>query len=108
MLRTDLSDLIALSEIYLQRSGLAKLQRAYCDGVPTEKRRWQVTEPDRLKQLIGVAIETADGAQELQRIKAIAAASENPFYTIRHCMSPRALQEFTSKLKTLATVTNSL
>lgn len=87
----DLSDLIALIEVALLSSGLAKPQRAKRNGIPTDRRRWVLTDPPTLRRYMGKAVERSDGAKELAEIKAIAAANRIPFWEFRHSMSHQAL-----------------
>lgn len=88
-------DLIVLVDSGLAASGLATRQRAMtADGTPTGSIRWVLHDRDRLRALVGQAVDDADGTEERARITAIAAASPNPFLAFRQHMSPEALERF--------------
>lgn len=95
----DCSDRIAQIEVLLQELGLAKLQRAYRGGEPTEQRRWVVKDPDTLRRLMGEAVVEEGGLAELEAIKAGCRGHSNPFYLFRHWMSADALDCLARKLK---------
>jgi len=88
----NLEELVATVDVAMVSSGLATPQSAKRNGIPTGDRRWQIHDPAILKRYMGQAVELADGREELEAIKAIAANSRAPFYAFRSYMSQLALQ----------------
>lgn len=89
--RIDLSETLALLEVELAKQGIAQRQQAWRGDFPTGLRRWVILDPPCLRQVVGDAIATTDGAEALASITAEAKQTKSPLSHYLGAMSPAAL-----------------